>query len=130
MSCKKSKCRCKNVHSVNEFDYRNSIYSVKQITLEEWKATRKRLHSTQSNLAAEFLEDRVGWVYLYGRDGSQNVGYIEITGSGYEVPLERHTEVYDHLFRAEEVLYGWLSSEGLLYEDRKYTCNASVEHSL
>ena len=130
MSCKKSKCRCRNVHSVNEFDYRKSICSVKQITLEEWKATRKRLHSTQSNLAAEFLEDRVGWVYLYGRDGSQNVGYIEITGSGYEVPLERHTEVYDHLFRAEEVLYGWLSSEGLLYEDRKYTCNASVEHSL
>ena len=116
MSCKRGKCRCRNVHSVNEFDYRNSIYSVKQITLEEWKATRKRLHSTQSNLAAEFLEDRVGWVYLYGRDGSQNVGYIEITGSGYEVPLERHTEVYDHLFRAEEVLYGWLSSEGLLYE--------------
>ena len=116
MSCKKGKCRCKDVHSSNELDYRKSIYSVEQITLEEWKATRKRLHSTQSNLAAEFLEDRVGWVYLYGRDGSQNVGYIEITGSGYEVPLERHTEVYDHLFRAEEVLYGWLSSEGLLYE--------------
>lgn len=118
MSCKRGKCQCRA---------RNSRDS---ITLEEWKATRKRLHSTQSNLAAEFLEDRVGWVYLYGRDGSQNVGYIEITGSGYEVPLERHTEVYDHLFRAEEVLYGWLSSEGLLYEDRKYTCNVAVEHSL
>ena len=44
------------------------------------------------------------------------MGYIEITGSGYEVQLERHTEVYDQLFRAEEVLYGWLSSEGLLYD--------------
>ena len=50
MSCKRGKCQCRA---------RNSRDS---ITLEEWKATRKRLHSTQSNLAAEFLEDRVGWV--------------------------------------------------------------------
>jgi hypothetical protein len=119
MNCDRGKCKCRNKHSVDESDYRKGIYSVREITIEEWKATRKRLHSTQSNLAAEFLEDRVGWVYLYGIDGRQKeypMGYIEITGSGYEVPLERHTEVYDHLFRAEEVLYGWLKNERLLYE--------------
>ena len=101
MSCKRGKCPCKTCRD--------------NVTLEEWKATRKRLHSTQSNLAAECLEDRVGWVYIYGKERS-SIGYIEITGSGYEVPLERHTEVYDHLFRAEEVLYGWLKNERLLYE--------------
>ena len=107
MSCSKNKCQCRD-RNIRE-----------NVPIEKWKATRKRLHSTQSNLAAEFLEDRVGWVYLYGIDGRQKeypMGYIEITGSGYEVPLERHTEVYEHLFRAEEVLYGWLSNERLLYE--------------
>jgi hypothetical protein len=107
MSCNKllhsGKCRCRD---------RNSRENV---SIEKWKATRKRLHSTQSNLVAEFLEDRVGWVYIYGKERSF-IGYIEITGRGYEVPLERHTEVYDHLFRAEEVLYGWLKNERLLYE--------------
>lgn len=115
MNCDRGKCKCRNKHSVDESDYRKGIYSVREITIEEWKATRKRLHSTQSNLVAEFLEDRVGWVYIYGKERSF-IGYIEITGSGYEVPLERHTEVYDHLFRAEEVLYGWLKNERLLYE--------------
>ena len=103
MSCNKGKCQCRD---------RNSRENV---PIEKWKATRKRLHSTQSNLAAEFLEDRVGWVYTYGKKRSF-IGYIEITGRGYEVPLERHTEVYEHLFRAEEALYGWLSNERLLYE--------------
>ena len=56
------------------------------MSLEEFRATRKKLHSTKSNLAAECLADRIGWIYLYGKDG-EGYGYIEITGRGYEVQL-------------------------------------------
>ena len=100
------------------------------MSLEEFRATRKKLHSTKSNLAAECLDDRIGWVYLYGnmeRFGGRKytcnvpvdhsidgewLGYIEITGRGYEVQLERHIETYEGLWRAEEVLHGWFKREG------------------
>ena len=109
MSCSKNKCQCRD-RNIRE-----------NVPIEKWKATRKRLHSTQSNLAAEFLEDRVGWVYIYSNcfnsySKRSFIGYIEITGRGYEIQLKKNTEVYEHLFRAEEVLYGWLSNERLLYE--------------
>ena len=81
------------------------------MSLEEFRATRKKLHSTKSNLAAECLDDRIGCVYIYGKDG-ESFGYIEITGRGYEVQLERHIETYEGLWRAEEVLHGWFKREG------------------
>ena len=86
------------------------------MSLEEFRATRKKLHSTKSNLAAECLDDRIGWVYIYGKDG-ESFGYIEITGRGYEVQLERHIETYEGLWRAEEVLYGWFKREGYFTYD-------------
>jgi len=100
MSCNKGKCQCRD---------RNSRDT---IALEKFKATRQKLHSSENALAAECLQDRVGWIYLYGKEGSEYFGYIEITGRGYEVPLDKDIAVYDQLFRAEEVLYGWFKREG------------------